>query len=80
LPEAESSLEYLRSVYRSASQPRDVRLRAAIAAAPFEHPKLSVSGHANLGLGLANAIEQNWLARKRKTIDVTPAKADFNTE
>jgi hypothetical protein len=81
LPDAETSLDYLQSIYRSGAQPRDVRLRAAIAAAPYEHPKLSVSGHANLGIGLAAAIEERMRLQqereraKGRVIDITPNKA-----
>ena len=38
-----SSLDFLQAVYTSADQPMHRRMRAAIAAAPFEHPKLAVT-------------------------------------
>jgi hypothetical protein len=37
-----SSLDFLRAVYRSADQPMNRRMRAAVAALPFEHPKFAV--------------------------------------
>jgi hypothetical protein len=38
-----SSLDFLQAVYTSAGQSMGRRMRAAIAALPFEHPKLSVT-------------------------------------
>ena len=54
---AASSLEFLRSVYCNPSQPMPRRLRAAIAALPFEHPKLSVTASVDGNLGFAAKLE-----------------------
>jgi hypothetical protein len=57
-----TSLEYLRSVYRNPMQPTGIRLRAAIACLPFEHPRLSVIANisnANLGDRLERAIARS---------------------
>jgi hypothetical protein len=73
LPEGATSLDFLRAVYRSPQQPMPRRMRAAVAACPFEHPKLSVSASFNTGLG--SRIERMMEARGlASVIDATPAK------
>lgn len=47
VPAGASSLEFLRAVYADAAQPIGRRMRAAIAALPFEHPKLAVTATIN---------------------------------
>jgi hypothetical protein len=64
---AESSLELLQAVYSDPGQPISRRMRAAIAALPFEHPKLSVV--ANLeGNGFAAELERAW----QRTLEAAP--------
>jgi hypothetical protein len=43
LPPGATSLDLLRAIYRSPSQPLALRIKAAVAALPFEHPRLSVT-------------------------------------
>jgi hypothetical protein len=43
LPEGASSLDFLRAIYRDPRQPMTRRMRAAVAALPFECPKLAVT-------------------------------------
>jgi hypothetical protein len=58
-PSAESALELLREVYRSPKQPLSVRMRAAMAALPFETPKLAVT---------TNLSNENFAAMLDKAI------------
>jgi hypothetical protein len=46
-----SPLDFLCAVYRDPHQPMPRRMKAAEAALPFVHPKLSVSANFNSGLG-----------------------------
>jgi hypothetical protein len=61
-----SSLDLLSAIYRDPTRPLTVRMRAAIAALPFEHPKLAVV--ANIGAeGFADALEEA-MARSGKSV------------
>jgi len=52
-----SSLELLRAVYSDPGQPVHRRMRAAIAALPFEHPKLAVVASIGPNAGFAAQLE-----------------------
>jgi hypothetical protein len=56
-PTAETSLDLLRAIYRDPMQSLTVRMRAAIAALGYEHPKLLVSASVN-HRGMGDAIER----------------------
>jgi hypothetical protein len=51
LPPNASSLDFLRAVYRDPRLQLSVRMRAAVAALGFEHPRLTVTANLNTGLG-----------------------------
>src|SRR5271166_2718189 len=55
-PEAQTSLDLLQGIYIDPRQPIHRRMRAAIAALPFEHPKLAVVARVNGG-GIGDQLE-----------------------
>jgi hypothetical protein len=77
---APDALVLLQQVYRCTSMPLPVRMRAAMAALPFERPKLAVI--AQLGSGFANSmeaklrerIERRRMAEPRVVIEAKPAE------
>jgi hypothetical protein len=73
IPPTATSLEYLQSVYRDPRQPDQKRLRAAIAALPFESPKLAVTVGVNGSQHFAAQLEAA-IARVSKAtiIDARP--------
>jgi hypothetical protein len=65
-----TSLRFLQAIYRNPEVPLPVRMRAAMAAIPFEHPKLAVVATINAGDfadRLDRAVEQS-----RKVIEAKP--------
>jgi hypothetical protein len=68
-------LDLLQAIYRSADQPLHTRMRAAMAALPYEHPRLAVTavldGADDLGAQLARAI-----ARSHRVIEYRPIEPE----
>jgi hypothetical protein len=76
MPAPANSLEYLQQVYRGEREPDGAMMRAAIAALPFEHPKLAVTLQATEG-SFAKRMELAWERSHRarlapKVIEATP--------
>ena len=68
--EGVTSLKFLQTIYRNPEVPLPVRMRAAMAALQFEHPKLAVSANIEAGdfaFKLDQAVE-----RSRKVIEAKP--------
>ena len=75
LPPDVNSLAFLQAVYRSPDQPLHTRMKAAIAALPYEHPKLAITalldGTDDLGARLSRAIQ-----RSAKVIELRAAQPE----
>lgn len=62
---ATSSLDFLRAIYSDPGQPMQRRMRAAIAALPFENPKMAVVASIQGNAGFASRLEAA-IVRSRK--------------
>jgi len=72
LPPNHTSLDYLQAVYRGQIRAEPSRMRAAIAALQFEHPKLAVQAilpMGDLAERLDRAIERSANAYNSKVIE-----------
>jgi hypothetical protein len=70
LPADATSLHFMQAVYRDSRQPMPRRMRAAVAALPFEHPKLAVTVDASR----AFAAQMEAMQRARGMSPVIDAK------
>jgi hypothetical protein len=72
-----TSLAFLQAVYCNDGLPLHVRMKAAIAALPFEHPKLSatlaVQADDSFAAGLQAAIARSNAVDKQRAIEHQPA-------
>ena len=77
LAPGETSLSFLQKIYRSPAQPMSRRLRAAMAALPFESPKLAVpaliANGEDFAAMLDRAIERSGTVREVSQIEHQPA-------
>lgn len=79
-PEFEgTSLDFLRAIYRDPYEPTARRLRAAIAALPFEHPKLAVVARFDACAGFAARLEEA-IRRSDKVIHLPGGQLDSDFE
>jgi hypothetical protein len=67
--EGVTSLKFLQTIYRNPEVPLPVRMRAAMAALQFEHPKLAVTANVESG-DFADQLEQ--AVKRSRMIDAKP--------
>lgn len=74
LEEGATSLKFLQTIYRSSSVPLSTRMRAAIAALQFEHPKLAVMATID-GKDFGDQLERAS-NRSSQVIEAAPAPVE----
>jgi hypothetical protein len=79
--EGMNSLDIVRAVYRGDETITNKQLRAAVAALPFEHPKLSVNANLGGNVGFARGLERAIkIVQERKLSRGEPVTIDGNAE
>jgi len=81
LAPGETSLDFLRKVYRSGRQPMSRRMRAAIEALQHEHPRLQATATTNMSgqdfaSVLERAIQRSLAGKPVKLIEAQPVEVD----
>jgi hypothetical protein len=71
LPADATSLYFMQAIYRDSRQPMQRRMRAAVAALPFEHPKLAVTVDASRAFAAQMEARQRELGMS-PVIDAVP--------
>ena len=69
--EGVTSLKFLQTIYRNPEVPLPVRMRAAMAALQFEHPKLAVTANVEAG-DFAFKLDQAVERSRRVMIEAKP--------
>lgn len=77
VPAGATSLDFLQAIYRNPTQSTSRRMRAAIAALPFEHPKLAVTATLGDVESFAARLEA---ARQRAAKVVTFREGELSPE
>jgi hypothetical protein len=77
-------LAFLLAIYRCPDQPLHTRMKAAIAALPYEHPKLAVTmaidGHDSWATKLQGAIARSRQADAYRLIEAAPSAPNGQAE
>jgi hypothetical protein len=73
-----TSLDFLKAVYSDPELPLQTRLRAAVAAAPYEHPRLSMTAVVTANEEFVKRLELCWERSSRVMLEPPePLKTDL---